>query len=172
MTEVKKSEYITSIFGMNEVIHFLMLQYLVIIWINRSCHVLKVDVEGLKSLINSNAKMKMDKTFNILAKSAIIAFNSEIVKKTAINLYVYLISKGWYRRAEKIEEELDKFLTEWDMEEKISLHIFKKFAKYKKEKSPELLEEIQDEIEMLKKLGVTGIANRFAMDIERYCKSD
>ena len=39
----------------------------------------------------------------------------------------------------------------------------------KKEKSPELLEEVQSDIEILKKLGATGIANRFAMDIERYC---
>ena len=195
-------------------------------------YVMKGDVEGLKVLIKPNAKMKMDKIFNILAKSAIldiskenlvtvsekkylenyllhipqwtffevnifgmcleildedevydlgqdmlashelsqiIASNGEIVKKTAINLYVYLISKGWYRRADKIEEELDKLLTEWDMEEKISLHIFKKFAQYKKEKSPELLEEVQSDIEILKKLGATGIANRFAMDIERYC---
>lgn len=101
--------------------------------------------------------------------SKIIAFNGEIVKKTAINLYVYLISKGWYTRAEQIEKELDKLLTEWDMEEKISIHIFKKFAQYKKERSPELLKEVQDDIQGLKKLGANGIANRFAMDIERYC---
>ena len=64
--------------------------------------------------------------------SQIIAFNDEVVKKTAINLYFYLISKGWYRRAERIEKKIDELLTEWDMEEKISLHIFKKFLKYKK----------------------------------------
>lgn len=101
--------------------------------------------------------------------SKIIAFNGEIVKKTGINFYVYLISKGWYTRAEQIEKELDKLLTEWDMEEKISIHIFKKFAQYKKERSPELLREVQDDIQGLKKLGANGIANRFAMDIERYC---
>lgn len=94
----------------------------------------------------------------------IIAFNSEIVKKTGINLYVYLIAKGWYRRAENIEKELSKLLTEWDMEEKISIHIFKKFAQYKKEKSPDLLKAVQDDIQSLKNLGAVGIANRFAME--------
>ena len=98
--------------------------------------------------------------------SQIIAFNDEVVKKTAINLYFYLISKGWYRRAERIEKKIDELLTEWDMEEKISLHIFKKFLKYKQEKSPKLLEEVQSDIQMLKQLGATGIADRFAIDIE------
>ena len=195
-------------------------------------YVMVGDIGGLKDLIKPKARMKMDKIFNILVKSAIldisqenlittaekkflenyllnipywtffevnifgmcleildeeevydlgqdmlashelskiIAFNGEIVKKTAINLYVYLISKGWYTRAEQIEKELDKLLTEWDMEEKISIHIFKKFVQYKKERSPELLKEVQDDIQGLKKLGANGIANRFAMDIERYC---
>lgn len=101
--------------------------------------------------------------------SQIIAFNGEIVKKTAVNLYVYLICKGWFRRAENIGKELDKLLTEWDMEEKISIHIFKKFATYKKEKRPELLKEVQGDIQTLKKLGAVGMANRLAMDIEKYC---
>ena len=191
--------------------------------------VMKKDEEGLKSLVKTKARVKMEKIFNILAKAAIfdvskenlittsekkylqnylinipqwtffevnifgmcleildedevydlgqdmlasdelsqiIAFNDEVVKKTAINLYFYLISKGWYRRAERIEKKIDELLTEWDMEEKISLHIFKKFLKYKQEKSPKLLEEVQSDIQMLKQLGATGIADRFAIDIE------
>lgn len=195
-------------------------------------YVMVGDITGLKGLIKPKARMKMDKIFNILVKSAIldisrenlvtssekkfletylltipywtffdvnifgmcleildekevydlgqdmlvsheltqiIAFNSEIVKKTGVNLYVYLISKGWYRRAENIEKELDKLLTEWDMEEKISIHIFKKFAQYKEEKNPELFKAVQDDIYKLKKLGAVGIANRFAMEIEKYC---
>ena len=52
--------------------------------------------------------------------SQIIAFNDEVVKKTAINLYVYLISKGWYRRAEKIEKEFDTLLTDWGSVAKFS----------------------------------------------------
>ena len=190
------------------------------------------DIEGLKTLIKPNARLKMEKIFNILAKSAIldisqenlittaekkflekyllsipqwtffevkilgrcleildddeiydlgqdmlasqelsqiIAFNGKIVKKTAINLYVYLIFKGYYIRAERIEKEINKLLTEWDLEEKISLHIFKKFAQYKNEKNSELLKEVQSDIDMLKKLGATGMANRFAMEIEKYC---
>ena len=70
---------------------------------------------------------------------------------------------------ERIEKEINKLLTEWDIEEKISLHIFKKFAQYKKEKNSELLKEVQSDIDMLKKLGATGMANRFAMEIEKYC---
>ena len=120
-------------------------------------YVMVNDITGLKGLIKPKARMKMDKIFNILVKSAIldisrenlvtssekkfietylltipywtffdvnifgmcleildekevydlgqdmlasheltqiIAFNSEIVKKTGINLYVYLIAKG------------------------------------------------------------------------------
>ena len=195
-------------------------------------YVMVGDIEGLKTLIKPNARLKMEKIFNILAKSAIldisqenlittaekkflekyllsipqwtffevkilgrcleildddeiydlgqdmlasqelsqiIAFNGKIVKKTAINLYVYLIFKGYYIRAERIEKEINKLLTEWDIEEKISLHIFKKFAQYKKEKNSELLKEVQSDIDMLKKLGATGMANRFAMEIEKYC---
>lgn len=155
--------------------------------------VMKKDEEGLKSLVKTKARVKMEKIFNILAKAAIfdvskenlittsekkylqnylinipqwtffevnifgmcleildedevydlgqdmlasdelsqiIAFNDEVVKKTAINLYVYLISKGWYRRAEKIEKEFDTLLTDWNIEEKISLHIFKTFKNF------------------------------------------
>lgn len=154
---------------------------------------MKKDEEGLKSLVKTKARVKMEKIFNILAKAAIfdvskenlittsekkylqnylinipqwtffevnifgmcleildedevydlgqdmlasdelsqiIAFNDEVVKKTAINLYVYLISKGWYRRAEKIEKEFDTLLTDWNIEEKISLHIFKTFKNF------------------------------------------
>lgn len=195
-------------------------------------YVMVGDLAGLKGLIKPKARMKMDKIFNILIKSAIldlsrenlvtssekkflesylfnipywtffdvnifgmcleilddedvydlgqdmltshemtqiITFNGEIVKKTGINLYIYLITKGWYRRAENIEIELGKLLTEWDMEEKISIHIFQTFAKYKKERSPELLKAVQDDIQSLKNLGAVGIAKRFTTEIEKHC---
>lgn len=192
-------------------------------------YVMKGDIEGIKSLIKPNARMKMEKIFNILAKAAIfevsqenlvtkdeknflekyllnmpqwtlfevnifgmcldildeddvydlgqdmlssrelpqlLLLNNEAVKKTAINFYIWLITRRQYRCAERIEKELENLLTEWDVEEKISLHIFKKFLCAMKGKSPELLEEVQSDIACLRKLGATGVANRFAMCIE------
>ena len=93
--------------------------------------------------------------------SVLFIQNSDGVKKTAINLYIFLISKGWYRRAERIKEILDDFITEWDLEEKISLHIFKKVSRYKQKNNPELLIDIQDDIDRLRKFGAVGIAERF-----------
>jgi Rgg/GadR/MutR family transcriptional activator len=190
------------------------------------------DVVGLKALIKPNARMKMDKIFNILAKSAILgiseenlvtsserkflekylfgikqwtvfevnifgmclkildeddvydlgqdmlasselsqmlAQNAEVIKKMSLNLYEYLIYRGRYSRAERIEEKIERLITEWDLEEKISLYLYKKISRYKQEKSAELFAEIQSALESLREFGATGIANRIAGDIERYC---
>lgn len=102
--------------------------------------------------------------------SKIIASNAYLTKKMLVNLYVHLICHGSYRRAEKLKKDIDVFLTEWDMEEKIILHLFEKFSFYRQEKSPELLVEIQDDIQILNRFGATGMAKRMAMFIEKYCE--
>ncbi|GAB2021911.1 Rgg/GadR/MutR family transcriptional regulator [Pseudolactococcus yaeyamensis] len=100
--------------------------------------------------------------------SQLITYHTEVVKKTIQNVYVHLICKGWYVRAERIAEELEKLLTDWDMEEKILFYIFRKFAKFRQEKNLELLKEIQDDIQILKRFGVAGVATRIEMIIENY----
>jgi Rgg/GadR/MutR family transcriptional activator len=99
--------------------------------------------------------------------SKIIDANLELVKKTLLNLYVHLICRGSYRHAEMLREKIDSLTTEWDMEEKIVLYLFEKFSLYKKEKSPELLQVIQDDIQNMNRYGATGMAKRIAMFIEK-----
>lgn len=101
--------------------------------------------------------------------SKIITANAETVKKTLLNLYVHLVCHSSYRYADKLKESINQFITEWDIEEKIILYLFEKFSLYKQEKSPELLEEIQDDIQNLTRYGATGIAKRLAMFIEKSC---
>lgn len=98
----------------------------------------------------------------------LVASYAELVKKTLVNLYVYFVCENRYAYARKIKSEIVSLINEWDMEAKIILHIFGNFAIFKQEKSPELLDEIQGDIQVLRKFGVIGLANRVAMFIEKY----
>ena len=102
--------------------------------------------------------------------SKIIDSNATLAKKTLVNLYVHLICHGSYRYAEKLKQGINDLLTEWDMSEKIILHIFEKFSLYRKEKSPELLAEIQDDLQILNRFGATGMAKRMTLFIKKYCE--
>lgn len=99
--------------------------------------------------------------------SHLIDSHAELVKKTLVNLYVHFICKNRYTYARKIKEKLEELINEWDMEAKIIIHLFSNFAIFKQEKSPELFEEIQGDIQVLKKFGVIGLANRIAIFMER-----
>ena len=85
------------------------------------------------------------------------------VKKSLVNLYVHMVCNDQYVRASRIKNELDDILEAWDMEEKIIVYIFETFSKFKQEKSSELFEEIQSDIQVLKKFGVTDFAKRIEM---------
>ena len=102
--------------------------------------------------------------------SKIIDSNATLAKKTLVNLYVHLICHGSYRYAEKLKQGINDLLTEWDMSEKIILHIFEKFSLYRQEKSPELLAEIQDDLQILNRFGATGMAKRMTLFIKKYCE--
>lgn len=49
------------------------------------------------------------------------------------------------------------------MEGKIIVYIFETFSKFKREKSSELFEEIQSNIQVLKKFGIVDLAKRIEM---------
>lgn len=102
--------------------------------------------------------------------SKIIDSNATLAKKTLVNLYVHLICHWSYRYAEKLKQGINDLLTEWDMSEKIILHIFEKFSLYRQEKSPELLAEIQDDLQILNRFGATGMAKRMTLFIKKYCE--
>ena len=102
--------------------------------------------------------------------SKIIDSNATLAKKTLVNLYVHLICHGSYIYAEKLKQGINDLLTEWDMSEKIILHIFEKFSLYRQEKSPELLAEIQDDLQILNRFGATGMAKRMTLFIKKYCE--
>ncbi|XOQ37375.1 MAG: HTH cro/C1-type domain-containing protein [Lactococcus sp.] len=101
--------------------------------------------------------------------SKIIASNAALAKQTLVNLYVNLVCHGSYGYAEKLKRGMDDYLTEWDISEKIILHIFEKFSLYRQEKSPEFLAEIQDDIQILNRSGAMGMAKRLTLFIKKYC---
>ena len=101
--------------------------------------------------------------------SKIISSNAALAKQTLVNLYVNLVCHGSYRYAEKLKRSMADYLTEWDMSERIILHIFEKFSLYRQEKSPELLAEIQNDIQILNRFGITGVARRMTLFIKKYC---
>lgn len=90
------------------------------------------------------------------------------VKKALINIYVHLICKGKLTKAENLERDLNEHLTEWDMEERIIFYVFKNILQYKREKKIELLKEIQDDIQCLRKFGATGMATRFELFLKNF----
>lgn len=90
------------------------------------------------------------------------------VKKALINIYVHLICKGRLTAAENIQEDLNEHLTEWDMEEKIILYIFKNILQYKRQKNTELLKEIRYDIQYLRKFDATGMATRFELFLKNF----
>ncbi|MDR1606166.1 MAG: hypothetical protein LBS41_03530 [Streptococcaceae bacterium] len=100
--------------------------------------------------------------------SRLVASHEELVKKTLLNIYVYFICMNRYEYSRKIKAEIESLINEWDMEAKIILHIFGTFATFKQKDSPELLDEIQGDIQVLKKFGVTGLADRLVMFMKRY----
>ena len=62
-----------------------------------------------------------------------------------------------------LKNELEELLDAWDMEGKIIVSIFETFSKFKQEKSSELFEEIQSDIQVLKKFGIVDLAKRIEM---------
>lgn len=100
--------------------------------------------------------------------SRLVASHAELVKKTLINIYVYFVCRNRYAYARKIKSKIETIIDEWDIEAKIIIHMFSNFATFKQEKSSELLNEIRSDIKVLKKFGVTGIADRLTMFMKRY----
>ena len=80
--------------------------------------------------------------------------------------YQNLLINGFITR--KIKSKIETIIDEWDIEAKIIIHMFSNFATFKQEKSSELLNEIRSDIKVLKKFGVTGIADRLTMFMKRY----
>lgn len=99
--------------------------------------------------------------------SDLLSSHGDDVKKALINLYVHLISHEYDARADTIKHELSKLFNAWDMEGRIIIYIFDAFSRYKREKNAELLEEIQRDIQTLKKFGVTAFAERIEMFMQK-----
>ncbi|PCS04680.1 Positive transcriptional regulator, MutR family [Lactococcus piscium] len=99
--------------------------------------------------------------------SDLLNSHGDDVKKALINLYVHLISHEYYARADTIKRELSKLFNAWDMEGRIIIYIFDVFSRYKREKSADLFEEIQRDIQSLKKFGVTAFAERIEMFLQK-----
>lgn len=95
--------------------------------------------------------------------SNLLYSHADVVKRTLVNLYVHMVCNEQYTRANRIKNELEELLDAWDMEGKIIVSIFETFSKFKQEKSSELFEEIQSDIQVLKKFGIVDLAKRIEM---------
>ena len=93
--------------------------------------------------------------------ATLLSQNAEAVKKALLNLYLFFITRQYVSWAVHIQDLLEQLLTEWDMAEKISLHIAKNFLVYQQEKTPEMLAEIQGDFAILERFEVAGMAKRF-----------
>ncbi|GAB2022388.1 Rgg/GadR/MutR family transcriptional regulator [Pseudolactococcus yaeyamensis] len=91
-------------------------------------------------------------------KFRILPYNARIAKRTLVNVYVYMVLHGRFIYADEFEKKLATLLKVADTEEKITVQIFRKISKYRQEKEPELLMEIDRDIQNLKDLGATGLA--------------
>ncbi|MDR1567820.1 MAG: hypothetical protein LBS33_04000 [Streptococcaceae bacterium] len=100
--------------------------------------------------------------------SHLIGSHAELVKKTLVNLYVHFVCRSRYTYASKIKEKLETMIDGWDMEAKIILYLFSCFATFKQEESPELLDELQGDLQILKKFGAIELADRIGMFLKKY----
>ncbi len=97
-----------------------------------------------------------------------LPYNAQIVKRTLVNVYVYMIFRGCFVYAEEFEKQLNTLLKPTDTDEKITIQIFKKILIYRKKKKPELLSEISRDIHALKDLGAQGLAERIEIFLFNY----
>ena len=98
----------------------------------------------------------------------ILPYNAQIVKRTLVNVYVYMILRGYFVYADEFEKRLNRLLKPTDTDEKIAVQIFKKFLIYRQRKEPELLSEIARDIQILKDLGAQGLAERIEIFLFNY----
>jgi Rgg/GadR/MutR family transcriptional activator len=97
-----------------------------------------------------------------------LPYNAILIKNATLNLFVYMVIRENYAYARYFEIELNRLLSDLDMELKISFHIFKTLASYKQEKSPELLVKLRGYVQVLKDFECGAWAERLAMFLERY----
>lgn len=101
-------------------------------------------------------------------KFRILPYNAYIAKRTLVNVYVYMILHGRFVYANEFEKKLDALLKQNDTEEQVAVHIFKKVSKYRQERNPELLSEIDRDIQNLKNLGAFGLARMIDIFLANY----
>lgn len=97
-----------------------------------------------------------------------LPYNAQIVKRTLVNVYVYMIFRGCFIYAEEFEKQLNTLLKPTDTDEKITIQIFKKISIYRQGKKPDLLSEISRDIHALKYLGAQGLAERIDIFLLNY----
>lgn len=97
-----------------------------------------------------------------------LPYNAQVVKKTVVNLYVHMILHGRFAYADIFEKNLELLLRVSDTEERIVVHIFKKVSKYRQGKAPNLLAEIDRDIQALKDFGAQGLAKRIEIFLINY----
>lgn len=94
-----------------------------------------IDVFGMcLEALDTELVYQLGKQLTKKDKFRILPYNAYIVKRTLVNVYVYMILHGRFIYADEFEKELDSLLKSTDTEEKIAVHIFKKVLKYRQEK--------------------------------------
>lgn len=128
-----------------------------------------IDVFGMcLEALDTELVYQLGKQLTKKDKFRILPYNAYIVKRTLVNVYVYMILHGRFIYADEFEKELDSLLKSTDTEEKIAVHIFKKVFKYRQEKNPELLPEIDQDLQNLKNLGAFGLARMIDIFLTNY----
>lgn len=128
-----------------------------------------IDVFGMcLEALDTELVYQLSKQLAKKDKFRILPYNAYIVKRTLVNVYVYMILHGRFIYADEFEKELDSLLKSTDTEEKIAVHIFKKVFKYRQEKNPELLPEIDQDLQNLKNLGAFGLARMIDIFLTNY----
>lgn len=128
-----------------------------------------IDVFGMcLEALDTELVYQLSKQLTKKDKFRILPYNAYIVKRTLVNVYVYMILHGRFIYADEFEKELDSLLKSTDTEEKIAVHIFKKVFKYRQEKNPELLPEIDQDLQNLKNLGAFGLARMIDIFLTNY----
>lgn len=128
-----------------------------------------IDVFGMcLEALDTELVYQLSKQLTKKDKFRILPYNAYIVKRTLVNVYVYMILHGRFIYADEFEKELNSLLKSTDTEEKIAVHIFKKVFKYRQEKNPELLPEIDQDLQNLKNLGAFGLARMIDIFLTNY----
>lgn len=104
--------------------------------------------------------------------SQLITSHRVLVKRTMLHLFANLVYRNRYSYARHMAMEIEKMISDEDMEAEIVLSLFSRLARFKQEKNLVVYGELLQDIAVLKKLGVTALVDDLTYHMTKFCSDE